>query len=402
MENNWQRKILTIWFGQSISLLTSIVFQMCVVWYLTEQTGSAAVLTTAVIAAFVPQAIIGMFTGVVVDRFDKKKIIILSDLFVAITSLILAGVVAFGHFNIIIVYIVLAIRSIGTALHEPATSALTPMLVPQSQLTKYAGFSQTFTIVCTIISPGLALMLNTMLPLEYIVLMDVFGAIIAVAFIAPVKLPYQKKVKTEIHLINDFKEGYRALKSIRGMTSLIVIGMVYCILYAPVGTLYPHISMVYFGSGTQGAAAVEFISAIGSLLGSLALGILGNKLSKFTGLWGSILCYGLGLVVIGLLPQSGIFIFGVISFIMGISIPIYYGIVTAIFQIKVSEDYLGRAFAISQGANDLSMPIGLILSGVLADAIGVNLLFLILGILTVILAVITTRLNSIKECCKED
>ncbi len=400
MENNWRRKILTIWFGQSISMLTSSVFQMCIVWYLTIETGSASVLTYGVIAAYVPQAVIGMFTGVFVDRFDKKKIIILSDLFIASVSLILAVVASAGELPVLMVFFVLAVRSMGTALHEPATQSLTPLLVPEAYLTKYAGYSQTFMIVSHLISPGLSLFLNSILPLHYIVFLDVIGALIAVLFIAPVKIKKQTPIKRKIHLITDFKEGLGALKRTKGMITLMVVGMLYCIIYAPVGTLYPHITMVYFEQGTDMAASIEFISAIGSLIGSLLLGWLGAKLNRFLGLIFSMMGYGIGLVITGFLPTSGIWFFAGISLLMGITIPIYYGIITAIFQLKVEEEYLGRAFAISQSANDLAMPIGLIISGHFADIIGANVLFLILGILTVILSLSVLGMKSVRKCCE--
>ncbi len=401
MQKNWKNKILLIWFGQSISQLTSAIFQMCVVWYLTEKTGSAIVLTFAVISAYVPQAIIGFFTGVLVDRFDKKKIIIISDLFVAVTSLYLAIIATTGELPVYLIYLVLALRSVGTALHEPATKALTPTIVPDVELVKYAGYAQTFSVICTLISPGAALLLNNYFDLSAVVFLDVIGALIAVAILIPIKLQKQAIKKKKIHLINDFKEGFLVLKSIKGLLSLLVVAVLYCFVYAPIGTLYPHIAMVHFGSGTQEAAAVEMLSAIGSLLGSLLLGYFGAKINKFRGLWLAILGYGLGLFAIGLLPRTGIWFFAVISFLMGLTIPVYYGIKTAIYQLKVPEEYLGRAFTLSEGMIDLTMPVGLLLGGQVADLVGVDVLCLTLGGACIVLAFCTSKMKSIKQCCEE-
>ena len=394
---HWQRKIFTIWFGQSISLLTSSIVSMCIVWYLSIETQSASILTLAVIVTYVPQAIISLFAGSLIDRFNKKWIVILSDSFLALTGLVLTYLFYSNNISLPILLFMLSLRAIGGALHGPAIKALTPSLVPEEKIVAYAGYSQIFSTVSNIISPAIALLLNSLFPLYLIVLLDSLGALIAVSLFLPIKIPKQEKLTTKYHIINDFVEGFKSLKSTPGMLQLCIVGVLYCLIYAPAGTLYPHISMVYFKGDTSMAALIEMLSAIGALLGSFMLGILTKYISKYTGLWGSIMGYGLALILIGLLPETGIWIFAVLSFLMGITIPIYYGIVTALYQLNIPENTLGRVFTITTSANDLSMPFSLIFAGVFADAIGVNMLFLLLGVLCVILAVFTAKIPQIKK-----
>ncbi len=403
MKHTWQRSIFSIWFGQSVSLLTSSIFQMCIVWYLTAQTGSAMVLSVAVIIAYVPQAIIALFTGVVIDRFSRKKIIIFSDLFIAGCSLLLSIAALLGPLPVWLIFLVLGLRSVGSALHAPAVQALTPLIVPKESLTKYAGFFQTFQTVSHLISPGLALFLNSALPLYVIVFFDVIGALVAVVFLAPIKIEQAKsQVHDDIHLVRDLKDGCRAIAGIPGMLAILVVSALYCIVYAPVGTLYPYVAMVYFGGGESGAAVIEIIAAVGSLLGSLALGAFGHKLRPLLGFHASILCYGLSLLLIGCLSPSGIIYFAVLAFFMGVSIPFYYGILNATFQIKIPNEYLGRAFTVMHAVQALSMPFSMMFSGQFADLMGANVLFLILGICAVALAVISYLLPSVKIAFSRD
>ena len=396
MVAHWKRKILTIWFGQSISLLTSSIVSMCIVWYLTIETGSAAILTLAVITTFVPQAILALFTGVLIDRFNKKVVIILSDLFLACTGLVLSYLFYTDNIQLWSLLLMLSLRSVGSALHSPATKALTPSLVPEEKLVAYAGYSQIFSTISYIISPAISLTLNSLLPLYIIVLIDVIGAVFAIALFLPIRIPRGKIIKQKIHIIADFVDGFHALRKSKGMFTLCIIGVLYCLIYAPAGTLYPHISMVYFGGDTEMAALIEMLSAIGSLVGSFALGLLMRYISKHTGLWTSILGYGISLLIIGLLPTSGILGFAILSFFMGITIPIYYGIVTGLYQLNIEEEYLGRVFSITTSANDLAMPISLLFAGSFADSVGVNVLFCILGILCIVLAVFTSRLKYLR------
>ena len=89
---NWARKFIILGVGQAVSILTSSILQMAIVWYLTQRTGSATVVTMSTLVAYLPRAVLGMFTGAFIDRFDRKKILILSDLGIALAGLALAAV----------------------------------------------------------------------------------------------------------------------------------------------------------------------------------------------------------------------------------------------------------------------------------------------------------------------
>ena len=71
--NNWKLKFYTIWAGQAVSLITSAILQMAIIFYLTEKTGSAMVLSMASLVGFLPYAVFGPAIGVLVDRHDRKK-----------------------------------------------------------------------------------------------------------------------------------------------------------------------------------------------------------------------------------------------------------------------------------------------------------------------------------------
>ena len=88
--NNWRRKYFTILSGQAISMVTSGILQMALIFYLTEKTGSALVLSLATFFGFLPQAVLGPFIGVWVDRWSRKAVMIGADLFIALAGVGLA------------------------------------------------------------------------------------------------------------------------------------------------------------------------------------------------------------------------------------------------------------------------------------------------------------------------
>lgn len=388
MINTWRKKIFCIWFGQSVSLLTSSVLQMSIIWYLSIETGSAQVVTFSTLCGFMPQAILGTFAGPIIDRLSKKKLIILSDFLIALASLALALVALSGSLPIWFIFIILIIRSIGTAFHEPAAHSLTPLIVPKEFITQYAGYSQAFDSICYLLSPAIALMLYNVWDLSSIIFLDVLGAAVAITILLVIKVPKEElvSVKAEpINIIEDTKLGIKVMKSHKGILTLMFIATIYSAIYSPIGSLYPYITMNYFGGTTTQSGLIELIFAIGTLLGSLLLARIGNKIKKSHGLSVSMLVYGLGVFITGCLSPDGLPVFFVLSFIMGLAVPFYHGITRAIYQLTIEPEYLGRAFSLSISAKRLGMPIGLLLGGYFADAYGINTLCIVVGIMAIML-----------------
>jgi DHA3 family macrolide efflux protein-like MFS transporter len=108
---------------------------------------------------------------------------------------------------------------------------------------------------------------------------------------------------------------------------------------------------------------------------------------------------GVGLIITGILHPDQFKVFIVLAGFMGITIPFYYGVLTAIYQFKIHEKYLGRVLSLSTSLGMIAMPFGLILSGTFADVIGVEKWFFLSGLLTIIIAIVCLLLPSLRNCC---
>ncbi len=166
-----------------------LIVQMAIIWYITGKTKSAAVLSFATLAGFLPQAVLGMFIGVLIDQHDRKKIMICSDLVMSSACVALAVSGIWGDIPIWLIFIVLFIRSIGNAFYAPSLQAIMPSILPKDQLTKYAGYSQSFESASMIASPAIAAVLYSMFPLKAILMLDVLGAFFAVGTLVAVDIP---------------------------------------------------------------------------------------------------------------------------------------------------------------------------------------------------------------------
>lgn len=404
LNQSWRGKFAMIWLGQSVSLLTSSILQMAIVWYLTEKTGSAAVLSFATLIGYLPAALLGMLIGTFIDRHSRKGVMVAADLSIALLGLLLVVNGRQGEISVWLIMLVLLLRSIGTAFHYPALQALTPSVVPKEHLVKYAGYSQSFESLSMVLSPAVAALLFSIWDLTAIIFLDVAGALTAVITLCLVNLPKAEKTfaQEQTRFLQETADGFRELRRVHGMLPLMAIGALYAVIYFPIGTLYPFITMEYFGGGVEESGMVEVVFAVGSLLGSLLLGMIGGKIKKIPMIAASIALYGTGVLLTGLLPPSGLKPFIILSLVMGISVPFYTGIQTAIFQLKFREEYLGRIFSLTSSVSTIAMPLGLILSGAFTDRIGINRLFSIAGVLTIILSMVTVLLLSMKQCCNTE
>ena len=396
---NWKFTFFTIWAGQAVSLITSAVLQMAFIFYLTEKTGSAMVLSVASLVGFLPYAVFGPVIGVLVDRYDRKKIMIGADLIIAAAGALLSIIALYMELPVWMVMVVLFIRSIGKAFHSPALSAVTPLLVPEEQLTKCAGYSQSLQSVSYILSPAVAAFLYSVWKLNAIITMDVLGAVIACITVALVRIPKlnMEQQSLKLNFIKEMKEGLSVLKENKGLFALLLIGTLYMFVYMPINALYPLISMEYFAGTPVHVSITEIAYASGMLAGGMILGLFGGFKRRITLITASIFMMGVSLTVSGLLPPDGFVIFVVCCAFMGLSVPFYSGVQTALFQEKIKPEYLGRVFALTGSIMSLAMPVGLILSGFFADRIGVNHWFLMSGILVISIAVFCPLVAEVRK-----
>ena len=342
-----------------------------------------------------------MFTGAFIDRFDRKKIIMLSDSVIAVAALLLAAVALWTELPIWLIFVVLCIRSVGAAFHTPSLNAMIPTIVPKDQLARCAGFLQGFESVSMILSPALAAVLFSVWHLSAIVMLDVVGAAVAITIVMFLRIPKNAREDSteKLHVWQDTKDGFNLLRREKGMMAIMVISTLYAFIYFPIGSMYPLITMTYFGGSVADSSLVEIVFSSGTLLGALLLGWVGNKIHKVVAIAASIGIYGLGAMFTGLLAPDGLRPFIVISAVMGVTIPFFYGLRTAIFQSRIPGEYLGRVLSLAYSVSLFATPLGLLLGGGFSELAGVQNCFFVCGILAICLALVMLLTPSIRNSC---
>ncbi len=392
-----KKTFVTIFAGQTMSLLTSAIVQYAIIWHITFKTGSAIDLAMATIAGILPQILLGPIAGVIVDRFDRKKIMMYSDGMIAIATLILGVLFLYGEPSILGMYIVLAVRSLGSTFHSPSFTASIPMLAPKEKLVKISGINQVINSVTLIAAPILAGILYGAIPLPYIIFLDIIGAIFGIGSIAIVHIPNPEKKEETSNVLLEMKQGFFEIKQSKFLLILTMYVIVICIIFMPIASMYPLITKNYFGLEAIHVSIVEVLFSIGMLIGGVAMAKEVGFRKKQYSILVAMLIFAVALIASGLIPNSMFWMFVVLTFIMGVMGPFFEGLYTVILQTKIEPQKQGRVFSIVMSFMQLATPIGLFFVAPVAEKIGVEKMFVISGVLMIVASMITLSLKTIRN-----
>jgi DHA3 family macrolide efflux protein-like MFS transporter len=150
--NSWKKNIVLFLVSQTVSLFGSSLVQYAIMWYIILNTQSGIMSTIFIICGFLPTFILSPFAGVWADRFNRKKLIILSDTTIAISTFLLAILFLWGYDSIWLLFVVAAVRALGTGVQTPTVGAFLPQLVPSDKLTKVNGINNSLQSFVTLLS----------------------------------------------------------------------------------------------------------------------------------------------------------------------------------------------------------------------------------------------------------
>ena len=396
---NWKSEIARFMISQTVSLLGSMVVMYAIMWYVTLSTQSGIMMTIFVLTSFVPSILISPFAGVWADRLNRKKLMIIADLSIAAVTLLISILFFLGIRDIWIIFVVSIVRAFGQAVHQPAVSAVYPQIVPSEYLVKVQGIAQGIQSSSMIIMPLLAGLLLATIPLEYILLIDVVTAIIAVALLIWfVRIPKHNAETSnqQINYFKDIKDGLSYTFNHKFIFRIMLFGFLFMILVAaPSFLTYLQVARV-FGPEAWRLATLEAVFGIGMLIGSFLVSIWGGFKNRLITYFISYIALGLSTIVIGL-PFNFYFyvsIWAVVGFFIALSSPLLVGLI----QEKVDPEYIGRVFSVFGLINTISLPLGMLVFGPLSDFYDISLIILLSGVGMVLIAIVPFFIkNLIKE-----
>ncbi len=391
----WKSRFFTIWGGQALSILGSQLVQFALIWYLTVKTGSATILATATLVGMLPGVVLGPFVGTLVDRWNRRKIMVLADSFISLATASLAVLFALDVVTIWHIYAVMFIRSLAGSFHSNAMNASTSLLVPVENLTRVQGINQMLNGGLNIVSAPLGALLLELMSMQAILMIDVATALLAILPLIFIQIPQPNNSPEEPGLENqkstvwqDMKAG---LKYVVSWPGLMIIGLMTIIVnftIIPAFSLLPLMVKEFFGGNAIHLSWVQSAMGIGIFSGGALLGIWGGfKRKIFTSLAG-LLGLGIGILIVALAPSNALHMAIIGALIVGTMISMIMGPFFAIIQSSVEPEMQARVFALMSSVCTAMVPLGLMIAGPISDQYGIQSWFLLGGILCIVMAVV--------------
>jgi DHA3 family macrolide efflux protein-like MFS transporter len=382
--SGWQTSFFLIWTGQQLSLIGSSLAQFALVWWLTDTTGSATVLASGMLVSLLPTVLVGPFAGALVDRWDRRKVMIVADGFIGLVSAWLAYLFWTDAMQVWHVYLIMLARAAGGIFHFPAMTASTSLMVPKEHLSRVAGLNQAIQGGLNIVSPPLGAFLLSLLPLHGIMAIDVVTAICAIVPLFLVSIPQPSRDPSDQDSIGavwqDVREGLRYVYQWRGVFWLLIISALANFFGGPSFALIPILVTKHFGGGVIELGWMNSANGIGFLVGGIALGVWGGFRRRIVTMLSAMLCMALSTLLIALAPPAALWLGLVGTFIAGFMNPIANGTAFALLQTIVAPEMQGRVLTVAMSLTAVVSPISMAVAGPIADAWGVRLWYMIGGI----------------------
>ncbi len=379
----WRARFFTIWTGQTLSAVGSVAAQFALVWWVTEKTGSATVLATASLVAMAPSILLRPFVGVLVDRWSRKLVLMIADTFIALVSVWLAYLFWTGAMEVWHVYVVMLARSFGSAFHHTAMSASMTLIVPREHYARVEGLNQIIDGGLGVLGPMLGAFLLLILPLHGIMMIDFVTAAFAVLplflFAIPQPEPLDGEAPEKPRFWDEFRAGLRYTVAWRGLIAMIGLCIVLNFALSPAFSLTPILVLKGFGGDEVMLGSFNSAMGLGTVLGGLILSIWGGARRKIYALLGAVIGMGGSLFLIAFAP-SNMFYLGIAGFFLsGGLMAIGNGNLRAVFRGVVHPSMQGRVGSLMGSLAMAMNPVGLLIAGPVADAIGVRAWFAIAG-----------------------
>jgi DHA3 family macrolide efflux protein-like MFS transporter len=402
-DRRWAAPFFAIWTGQAFSLLGSMLVQFALVWWLTKTTGSATVLATATLVAVLPSVIIGPIAGALVDRWNRRVVMIVADSLIALATLVLIYFFRIGAVQVWYVYAAMAFRGAMGGFHWPAMQASTSLMVPEKHLTRIAALNQTLGGAMNIVAPPLGALLISVFPMQSVLAIDVGTALLAVTPLLFIAVPQPPRRPAVVGLDRastadqgrkpsvgqDLRAGWRYVLAWPGLLAVMVLAMAINFITTPAFSLMPILVTKHFGGGALQLGWLESGWGIGVVVGGLVLSAWGGFRRRVVTSLSGIAGAGIGMLVVGFSPAGALAMAVAGMFLSGLMNPIINGPFFALLQSNVEADMQGRVLGLVQSAAAAMMPLSLLIAGPVADALGVRVWYLLGGAATLLTGVVS-------------
>lgn len=363
---------ILIWIGQVISLFGSLMTVFALTVWAWQKTGQATSLTLLTFAYLLPNILLSPIAGVLVDRWDRKRVMILSDLGAGLTTLTALALYFTHHLQIWHLYGLEAIAGALQAFQFPAYFAAITMMVPKEHYVRANGMISAGQSVADILAPVAAGLLLTLVGINGVMTIDLITFVIAIGALLIVRVPRPAATKEGLEAQGSFwQEAAYGFRYILARASLLGLQLVFFAANLLVSfgyVLIPPLILAVTDNNTVTLGSVQTAAGFGGLIGGLLLSAWGGPKRKVHGILIGILLTGLlGNILMGV--GHSVIAWALAAFLISFFMPIVNASNQAIWQTKVAPDIQGRVFAARRLIAQIAQPLTLLVVGPLVDLV---------------------------------
>ncbi len=393
---SWKRPFFTLWIGQAFSLLGSQLVQFALVWWLTRTTGSASVLATASLVALLPNVFLSPVAGALIDRWNRRAVMLVADGGIALATLALIGVFAAGEARPWIIYLAMLVRAMGGVFHMPAMNASTSLMVPRAELGRVQGMNAALNGSMTIVAPPLGALMIEALPMQTVLAVDILTAALGIGALAVVHVPQPVRAAAPgaLNVRRDLAEALRYMRGMPGMMILLAMAVAINFVLIPAGTLLPLLVKDHFGGDAQAFGWMESSYGIGVVLGGVALSVWGGFERKIVTSQIGVVGIGIAHVVLGVTPGAWFAVALAAVFVAGFMMS-FNGAIYAVLQSTIVPEMQGRVFTLITSLATGIAPLSLAIAGPLAEVLGVRFWYVVGGVVCIVMGSLALVIPSV-------
>jgi DHA3 family macrolide efflux protein-like MFS transporter len=375
------RNFSLLWFSQLVSQLGDKSYNIVLMWWLLEKTNSPFFVSSFLIVSMLPELIFGPVAGVYIDRWDKKKIVVVSD-FVRGTIILLLAILYQSKFlEIWHIYVAALCISFCSALFNPTIMSVIPVIVEKDKLRQANALSQMVVGAVSIIGPLLGA--SSIVMVGYMGVLIFNGISYIISGIAELFLCMTTiEVQTKESVINSLEQGFRFIwADIRVLVIVTVIAIVH-VFVGSIVVIMPFLAKLLDGNGIDNLGLLQSAIGGGMILGAGYSSKYVRKSFSEWYLFYAIMYMGLGILALGILQLIHIELVGfyiIVCIIIGSCIAITSVLWRTIAQICVPAEMSGRIFSVFSTTGNISLPISIGIFGVLLNYMTPGLLFFLAG-----------------------
>ncbi len=389
-----------LWSAQSISLLGSFAVQFALIWWITATTQSASLLAIAAMVGLLPQVLLGPIVGAMVDRWNRKIIMLGADAAIALASLWLAWMFANNAANITHVMIILGVRSLGGAFHAPAMLASTTLMIPKEHYIRIQGLNQSLQSGAPLIAAPLGALMVSVLSMPAVMLVDVATAVAAIVPLLFIHIPQPAIATDEVAkpaLLADIKDGVSYLVTDKSQVYLVSGAVLVNLSIVPGFALLPLFVLQELQAGAYQLSWLEMVFGAGGLTGGIMLAVWGGFANHVTTALVGFAMLGFATMTFGLVPAGNMLAAMAAMLFVGVSAAMINGAITTVMQLKVPANMQGRVFSLMASLAGAMTPVGLLLAAPVAELLGVRFWYLLGGGVCILISGLALAIPDIRR-----